>query len=407
MSNLVTVVAQSNRVVRATFSAPLSDFGAGTTGALNPANWTFTGQVSLPFPVAPVTCSAVSEVSTTILDVTADDDLSPEQLYQLEAKPASVGGIIDVADSPNNKGVFQAVPLVSPAERDFDVMNMVPRMNIREDDSGDLEKFLRILNDILGLEIQRVDLWTTIFDYETAPQNFVDLMLQDLAYPLTIALTEVDKRRLLSVLVTIYKEKGTIAGVKDAIRFFAGYESDILWPDWSAYGGWVLDDSELDFDTVLGSFFYDPVIHGTDMSVVFTGAQVYGFWLKVGTPLAVALTADEELKIRALVEFMKPAHTHLVGLTAVLPPPTNVTDTSGSGQITVDWDAVSGATQYVVFWSSTPVVTALSPNGYVDPDNASPFVDAVPTGVSRYHRVCARAGGINGVASARANATAG
>lgn len=405
MAKLITAVATDLRTVRVTFNSALPDLGSGATGALNPGNWTFEPQVVSPVPVVSVSTIEVDEISTTVFDVIVDDDFSPEQLYQIVAKPAAGGGIAGVDSSPDNKALFQAIPIISPPERDFSTLRMVPNMNLREDDNDDLTRFLNILNDVLGLSIQRVDLWTSVFDYEKATENFLDLMLQDLAYPFAIQMGEIDKRRLLSVLATIYKQKGTVDGVKNAIRFFVGYESDVIWPDWAQFGGWILDESELDYDTVLGEFFYSSTLHGTDM-VVFTGAGAFDFYLKVGVPTLASLTAEENLKVRAVVEFMKPAHTHLIGVTTAFPPPLNVVATPGVGTITVSWSLVPLAIQYVIFSSSTPVVGPLSPVGNIDPDDNTPFVLAVPSGESRYFRVCARLGTTNGVASARVNATA-
>lgn len=408
MPNLLTAVAQDTRTVRVTFAGALADVSTGAHGALNPANWALAGQPSLSGldPYATVVPESVTQVSTCVLDVNGHDDFTPGATYQITAAPESDGGITAVSDPPNNKATFVGVTPVAPAGRDFDVTTFVPRMNLDEDDTKDLIRFLNVLKDPLLLHLDKIDRWTDIFDLTKAASNFLDLILQELGDPFEFALSDIDKRRLASVLVAIYKQKGTVPGVKNAIRFFIGYEADMLFPDNSLYGGWIMDVSHLDVDTVLGlGHYYIPAIHGPDVGGIVTA---FDFYLKVGKPAAAALTSDEDMRVRAIVEYMKPAHTHLVGVSAVLPPPTSPTAVAGGGQVTLSWTAVAGAIGYVVFWSRTPVVSTLSPNGSVDPDNASPYViTPVTSGEQRYAVVAAIGpGGVNGVGSAVAMAAA-
>ena len=63
---------------------------------------------------------------------------------------------------------------------------------------------------------------------DLAAERFLDLMLQDLGNPFPFDLSAADKRRLLNVLVAIYREKGTAVGIKNVIRFFLGLEVDII-----------------------------------------------------------------------------------------------------------------------------------------------------------------------------------
>lgn len=407
MANLTTAVAQSLRVVRVTFNVALTDFSVtAATGALNPSNWTLVGQVVDPVPVAPVTALSVAQISTTVLDVTVDDDFSPSCSYKVVAKPASAGGITGVADSPNNEATFVAVALTPPAERDFSVLKMIPRMNFREDDTKDLERFLRVIDEPLQLALHRIDHWTDIIDYDLAPDNHLDQMLKAVGYPFQIALSTIDKRRLLSVLATMMKQKGTIVGCKNAIRFFLGYESDYIGLPNELFGGWTLDDSDLGDGTVLGdSFYYNPTLHGPDIS---NSMRPWDFYAKIGTPSAVALTSDETTKATAIINYMKPAHTKMLGLSAVLPPPLNPSAAAGASQVTFSWSSVTSAAGYAVFWSKTPAVSPLGPDGAVDPDNTSPYVlTGVTSGETRYGIICARtAGGINGVSSAVVSAVA-
>jgi phage tail-like protein len=400
MATVVGAVPSSLRVVRVTFNTALSDFSIiAATGALNPANWTLTGQVVQPVPVAAVTALSAEQISTTVIDVTVDDDLSPGRSYLIIASTAITG----VAASPDNQALFTAVSLTPPATRDFSALRMVPQMNLREDDTLDLERFLRILDDPIALMLNSVDHWTDILDYDLAPENHLDLMLQSLGYPFQIALTVVDKRRLLSLLVRLFKQKGTVLGMKNAVRFFLGYESDYVFTDSSRnFAGWVLDVDLLDEGSVLGDVTYwIPGIHGLGVDGIWTA---YDFYAKIGK--GSAFTAAEIVKATAIINYMKPAYTHMLTLTSVLPPPATIAAVPAAGAVSVSWSAVASAASYVVLWALTPFITPLSPTG--DVDSASPYViTPVTAGHQRYATVSARDGaGVNGVSSVVAMAAA-
>lgn len=404
---IASVAVRDGRTVRVTFTSSLWVPTTGTAGALNPANWSFVGQVGFIggvaiIPVAAVIAESVTLISSAVVDVVVSDDFSPGRTYTITASTAIAG----VLGSGNSATFVGPVPS-APSNRDFDVTTFFPRMNLAEDDSKDLIKLLYVFKDVITLHLDRIDRWTDIIDYDRAPPAFLDLLLQDLGYPFAFPLVELDKRRLCSLLVAMYKQKGTAPGIKNAIRFFCGYESDILWPDNIRLGGWILDQSSLDDTTILGeSQYYVPSLHGTDLLSVF--ANLFNFYVKVGKPNSIPLTADENDRIRQIVDFMMPGHEHRVGLAAVLPPPLNPVATAGAGQISLTWSSVTNAAGYSVFWSKTADVHPLSPDGAIDPDNASPYViSGVPAGETRFAVICARDSfGVNGVASAIVSATA-
>jgi hypothetical protein len=87
----------------------------------------------------------------------------------------------------------------------------------------------------------------------------------------------------------------------NAIRILLGIEVTIEVP--ARDGVWSLGDSELGVDTVLGS----------DDS-----ADLYSFW--VVSP--VELTAEQRVRIRKIVAYMRRAPTHLVDI--IEPPPAPV-----------------------------------------------------------------------------------
>lgn len=135
-----------------------------------------------------------------------------------------------------------------------------------------------------------VDRWTDIVDVDVAAERYVDQMLVGLGNPFDFDLSLDDKRRLAKTLVKIYQRKGTTIGIVDVVRFFLGL--DVTIDAWNTSTGWILGVSELGFDTILAPG---------------TSRERYTFDVISG----VALTDDQRARIRELVTYMKPAHTHL------------------------------------------------------------------------------------------------
>ena len=146
-----------------------------------------------------------------------------------------------------------------------------------------------------------VDRYPDIFDLERAPECFLDLILLDLGNPFPFELDELGKRRLASVLVEMYRQKGTAIGIENAIRFFLGIDITAI----TAFTGTtlILGESELGVDWELGP------------SDRFAR---YAFDVEVDVPL----TVTERRQIRAIVDYLKPAHTHFVDLIEPGVPPT-------------------------------------------------------------------------------------
>ena len=105
--------------------------------------------------------------------------------------------------------------------------------------------------------------------------------------------------RLAAVLVEMYRQKGTAVGIRNAVRFFLGV--DIAAITALAATALVLGESELGVHWELGP---------SDRSAR------YAFDVKVGRLLSVT----ERKRLRAIVEYLKPAHTHFVNLVEPLPP---------------------------------------------------------------------------------------
>jgi len=177
---------------------------------------------------------------------------------------------------------------------------MLPIHNRRSDTTGDLWRFIACLQEVTDLLLAEVDRFADIFDLERAPEAFLDLILQDLGNPFPFELDEASKRRLAAVLVEMYRQKGTAIGIKNAIRFFLDIDITAI----TAFIGTtlVLGESELGVDWELGP------------SDRFAR---YAFDVEVDR----VLTETERTQIRAIVNFLKPGHTHFVNLLEPTTPP--------------------------------------------------------------------------------------
>jgi phage tail-like protein len=191
----------------------------------------------------------------------------------------------------------------------FNLSDMIGSEPFRLDTSGDLEKFLTALQEVLDRMIEDID---AFFD-ELATighmrRDFLDTLLADLGDPFSefFTLTAVEKRKLARSLVRIYKEKGTCVGIVNAVQFFVGVTllgCTSAWDD-----TWELADGS-----------YPAPVGGDELGVTTylgpgTLYEINSFWLLHATP--ASLTADELAKIDAVATYMKPAESHYLGVKA-------------------------------------------------------------------------------------------
>lgn len=298
---VVGAVARSLRTVRVTFNEAMM-MGAGTDAAdaLNPANYVLTAN---EVPAFVPTVLSAAFVSTKIVDLTLDDDLSPTRSYRVtvsNAEDYNGNGISLFANTAD----FDAPGMDFPSNRNFDLWRMLPELNRREDTEGtqDLWKLVLCLQEIVDLLLADVDRWTEILDIDLAPEVFVDAILSDLGNPFDFDLDVDDKRRLGRVLISIYRQKGTARGIENAVLFFLGLVVTVvplLDPPL-----WILGVSELGVDTILApSTSYDR----------------YSFDIISG----VALTAEQRSRITDIAKYMKVAHEHLARIVEPAAAPTD------------------------------------------------------------------------------------
>jgi phage tail-like protein len=245
--------------------------------------------------MAVVPTAATAEGS--MVEIEIDTEMTPDVLHEVTAI-----GVTDLHENPvlapYDRALFPGFRPACPPTRRFDLWRMLPKHNRRDDQTGDLFRFIACLQEVTDLLLADIDRWPDIFDLERAPEGFLDLILADLGNPFPFELDTLGKRRLASMLVEMYRQKGTAAGIRNAVRFFLGVDISAMMP--FAADALVLGESELGVDWVLGP------------SDRFAR---YAFSVEVGRVLG----ANERKQLRAIVEYAKPAHTHFVDLLEPLP----------------------------------------------------------------------------------------
>lgn len=254
----------------------------------DPTGFAFVALDAPAITVRPV----AAEATGSVVRIDLDTELTPDVRYRVVTT-----GVTDVhgnaVEAPFDQAVFAGFRPARPPGRRFDLWAMLPKHNRRDDTTGDLKRFIACLQETLDLLLVEVDRFPDLFDLERAPEALLDAILADLGNPFPFDLDALGKRRLASVLVEMYRQKGTAAGIRNAIRFFMGLDVEAITP----FTGTtlVLGESELGVDWELGP------------SDRFAR---YAFDVTVG----MVLTDTQRSQLRAVVDYMRPAHTHFVDL---------------------------------------------------------------------------------------------
>lgn len=236
--NLVSALAVGPRTVRVTFDDVMAN-GAGMV--TDPTAWTFTRLNVDPYPAVNLICTAVEAADTTftVFDLTTQWAMTIDGPYSVSVAGTATdesGNAIDVAS-----GTFTGFAPDAPPERAFDYWRLcIPAKNKAEDATMDLERFARTINETLGYLFAQTDHWIDEFDPDRCSDANIDAMLEDAGNPFTWAeleLTANQRRKLLRVLVDIYKLKGTAPGIEDVIYFLLGKVVTVV-P--YSVEGWVL-----------------------------------------------------------------------------------------------------------------------------------------------------------------------
>ena len=135
---------------------------------------------------------------------------------------------------------------VKPGEGTADdihgLCQFLPEMYCREDldpnlgGTGDHHRLLNVLGDFLygsafttGIA-NDIASFVCIIEPAEAPDRFLDALLLHLGFNLDLPLTEEEKRKIIPVLVDLYKQKGSNVGIENALSLFLGIPAQILPP---------------------------------------------------------------------------------------------------------------------------------------------------------------------------------
>ncbi len=336
--------------------------------------------VNLP-AVTPGIASITShgETGGQMLGVTivTDDDLSPDINYQIAAT-----GITGIAvDSVHNVSIFLARGFDFPAERSFDLINYIPSDVRKDDTTEELADFVACLQEPLNFLINDIDRWINILDCDVAPENFVDLMLADLANPFIFAnpLSLTQKRRLVGSLVAIYKLKGTVLGCQTAIQFFLGMPSEFV--PMQGLGN-KLNMAGGPYHGALSDVFSDPFVPPHSLFRLGSRRR-WRFLVKVGTsvrsqedagqvsPSPAAggpLTDTQRDQISRILAIMKPAYMIRIATgtdqeTGPVPTVRSAIRRDGGGFVTLIMKLIAGATDYKFLEGESPGVNRYNAGG--------------------------------------------
>jgi phage tail-like protein len=286
---LVGAQARDLRRIRVSFDEHVKQESVSALDdALNPALYSIT---RLSAPAVDVSVVGVESLTTSSVELATDFEMTPGASYRLD-----VTGVADAFGNavmpPDNTATFIGFVPARPPNRSFDLYGLLPEVNRRDDETGDLRRLLSCLQEVTDLLLFDIDRFTDILDPDRAPEWVLDLMLGELGNPFPFDLSEVDKRRLINVLVALYREKGTAVGIINAIRFFLGFEVEI-----TSYSGEALALGE----SLLGE---DWVLGPSDKFAAYA--------FEIVAPRT--LEDEERHRLRQIVEYLKPAHTHFVRL---------------------------------------------------------------------------------------------
>ena len=195
------------------------------------------------------------------------------------------------------------------------LIDMMPFANLREDATGDYRTFLdEVLQPELDNLLADVDRFKFVNDVDRVDVEAVlDAMLADLGNPFeTDGLDQILKRRLVRMLVGLYRILGTEQAIFDAVSIFTKYEVVQIFSPATARA-WVLGR-----DT-LGDGIH-PIDPEDPSSYIVLGPSarfmIFSFSIELDQPL---LPADEPV-IRKLVKVVKPAYMHFLGIVQPIPP---------------------------------------------------------------------------------------
>lgn len=193
-----------------------------------------------------VSVGAVSDSNGKKWDLTIQWEMTQGCTYEITANPLLEDESGNSIDSDYSSVQFTGYQIPTVEGRRFSHwLQMIPEKNRIEDLTRDLERFSGCIQEVLNLLLNDVDRFTDQFDPDLANDEVIEAMLYDMGNPFDteeLGLSGNEKRKLLSYLIDIYKQKGTAQGIESAVLFMLG---EIVTVVPYIAEGWILGEDEL------------------------------------------------------------------------------------------------------------------------------------------------------------------
>lgn len=267
-----------------------------------------------PMPVSlgapePEWVPAGIDISQMVL-ITWYDDVSFGRLYSLVAD-----GVVDtsgnrIAGGPDAPGLDTAAifdfqsPLFGLPARRKTLWDWLPLSDQEEDlDIGDqqLRKMAVVLQDLFDVIEYRVRSMEHLEDPHRCPVHQLDYLLYDLGNPFDFVLREPEKRKLISVLKTMYDQLGLELGIEYILRYFLGYNFEVI-AYYTTLDVWVLGTSTIGYTGPSGAVGGDAILG--------PGTEYARNSYEIVSP--VVLTTEERSRVVQIAQWADPAEMHLV-----------------------------------------------------------------------------------------------
>ncbi len=131
--------------------------------------------------------------------------------------------------------------------------NIPPRIYHLNDPDGIFDLWKRMVDQTADDERAQAVLYQDIIDPDVTPSQYLDLMLKSLGNPFVrVYLTDLQKRKLVKLLIPIYRQKGIGKGIINAFRFLTEIVVEIIDPHANPDDGWSIGESEIGLTTYVG-----------------------------------------------------------------------------------------------------------------------------------------------------------
>jgi phage tail-like protein len=329
------------RIVRVIFSKqPRRTSPQDASSVDNPSNWSFTFELTEPtFPVCHINAKYITPVpDTNNLQwyIELDQDQSLDAKYTVHASDNIndiIGLPLEVSSLPFD-GFRHALHINHKFE-----LYLHMGSSSREDESEDQRKFLSMIQEVFNCLWAYADRLQTFVDPTQLPygweengtlnwNKYVDRLLDDLGNPFNITMSLATKRKLVLILVALYKQKGTSYGIVNAIRVILGIEVEVIAYNNKSKGlGTVrLGNSKPSGEIQQSSVpwylkIHSPISMALGRSALEHSSDpiwldsvdnerrsiIYSFYII--SP--IRLSEVQRDTIERVVQYMKPSHTHL------------------------------------------------------------------------------------------------